>query len=151
MNPKDKKQATRRHSGAQKTGKSKKWDPFAEGRNVLEAMQQEEGGALNPKEAAQRLNLSVRTLVARAERNQLVAWREDKGLYRFPAWQFGTSGLLPGISECLEELAGHDQWAQMKFFLAESDYLQGRRPLDLLRDGQIKKALELARSCSIGA
>jgi excisionase family DNA binding protein len=123
-----------------------KWDPFAEGRKVVEGLKSLEGGAIERTEAARRLNVAIQTLHNWVENGRIVAWKDPAGRYRFPNWQFGADGILPGIRNCLAELDSGDQWAVMCFFLIPSHYLGGRRPLDLIREGHPEKAIELARS-----
>ena len=126
--------------------KNPKWDPFAEGRKIVEELKSLEGGAIERTEAAKRLNVAIQTLHNWVENGRIVAWKDPAGRYRFPNWQFGADGILPGIRDCLAEIDSGDQWAVMIFFLIPSHYLGGKRPLDLIREGHPEKAIELARS-----
>ena len=91
------------------------------------------------------MGLTVRELLDRAHRKQLVVWREPAGPCRYPKWQFGSNKLLPGVVDCLQELNSSDQWAVLRFFLVASEQAKGRRPLDLLRNGEVAFAKEIAR------
>jgi hypothetical protein len=42
-------------------------------------------------------------------------------------------------------LADHDEWMQNVFFINPNTRLEGRRPLDLLREGEIQEVLDAAR------
>ena len=127
------------------------WDPYAEGRKIIETLQEAEGGWLDRNDAAKRMDLTVQAILTRVKKNQIVAWQDGAGRFRFPQWQFGHVGLLPGLLECLSELGDSDQWAILRFFLGESEQAGARRPLDLLREGNADDALEIARSQSIHA
>jgi len=125
-----------------------KWDPFAEGRKIVEDLKSLEGGAIGRTEAAKRLNVAIQTVHNWVENGRIVAWKDPAGRYRFPNWQFGADGILPGIRDCLAKIDSGDQWAVMIFFLIPSHYLGGKRPLDLIREGHPERAIELARSQS---
>jgi hypothetical protein len=125
------------------------WDPFAEGRKMINLLKEAEGGAYDRNRAAGMLGLTTQALHARVVKQQVVAWKDPAGRYCFPRWQFSADGLLPGVRECLDELTGQDQWAIMRFFLTESEQLQGKRPLDVLRNGNLEEVIALARSQSI--
>jgi hypothetical protein len=64
--------------------------------------------------------------------------------YVYPAWQFGPSGMLAGFVEVLAELRLADPWSQAAFFLGENTYLDGRRPLDVIRGGNVEAAQRAA-------
>jgi hypothetical protein len=104
-----------------------------------------EGGSLSADEAAHHLGISKPAILKRYQKHQIIAWRaERQNAVRFPAWQFKEGTLLPGISECLQVLdaGGHlDDFGRMLFFLSNSRYLDGKRPLDCLRGGDVNRAL----------
>lgn len=128
------------------------WDPYAEGRKLVQQLKDAEGGGLDRNEAAERLSITIPALHNRRKRGGIVAWTDGGAdRFKFPSWQFGENGMLPGIEECLQALEGSDEWAIMRFFLFPSDMADGKRPLDLLREGRINDALELARARSIHA
>jgi hypothetical protein len=128
------------------------WDYLAEGRKMVRALKEAEGGALGRVDAALRLGVTVKALRLWTTNGQVVAWRDGAKRFRYPVWQFGEHGLMPGVRECLAELvsSGSDQWAVMRFFLAPSEQLGGRTPLALLRDGEIAGAVALARCVADG-
>jgi len=122
------------------------WNPWAEGRKMVRALKQAEGGALNQVEMAERLGVTVDALQVWTAERQVVAWEDGAKTFRYPVWQLGNHGLMPGIRECLAELSSSDKWAIMRFFLTPSEQLGNRTPLALVRNGQIADAIELARS-----
>jgi hypothetical protein len=67
-------------------------------------------------------------------------------VYFYPHWQFRRNGaLLSGVAEVLQIFCSKDQWRLMRYFLAPRNQLNDRRPLDVLRAGQIAKLLAHAR------
>lgn len=129
---------------------SNAWDPYAEGRKLVQQLKEAEGGGLDRNDAAERLSISVPALHNRRKRGGIVAWADGGAdRFKFPRWQFGANGMLAGIEDCLRELQDADEWAIMRFFLFPSEIAGGKRPLDLLREGRVNDAIELARSQSV--
>ncbi len=112
-------------------------------------VQRAEGGALSSNEIAKVLGLSRQAVDERRRRRKLVAWRMTDGKWRYPVWQFGAGGTLPGIVECLAALEYDDQASIMDFFLLKSEMLDGMRPLDMIRIGNMDKAIEAAKSFGV--
>jgi hypothetical protein len=117
------------------------------GHAARELLKEEEGGHISADEARALLNLSKPSLLDRFHKGRIVGFRERNAI-RFPVWQFSPDGgLLPGMDKVLARLAekdSYDSWAKVLFFLNPRHSLGGRRPLDLLRGGQIKDVIELA-------
>ncbi len=129
------------------------WDPIEEGRQMVESLKQAEGGPVDRVEAAKRLNLGLAQLYNRikATPKEVITWLDAAGRFRFPSWQFGVNGMLPGVKECLATLADPtDDWAVMRFFLTPAESAGGKSPLTLLRDGNIAEATALARQTHHG-
>jgi hypothetical protein len=123
-------------------------DPIEHCLKIVEALKTAQGGAGNREYAAGRLSLSLRQLQRRISSipKSVVTWPDAKGRLRFPKWQFGTKGMLPGVEECLAELVDPSaHWAAMQFFLTPAESAGDQSPLDLLRKGRISDAVTLAR------
>lgn len=110
------------------------------------------GGTCSSIEAAVRLGLSEQVAIERADNGHLVGLRSPPQRdVRFPVFQFSTEskGLIPGLDDVLAELrsvAALDPWAKCNFMLSPRDSLQGETPLTLLKKGQIKRVIGLARA-----
>lgn len=115
-------------------------DPLADARlRGLEAkvrLLEDEGGTLSADEAAASLRISREAVNQRRRSGRLLALSTGRRGYRYPAWQFGEQGVLPGFERALAELSVHGQWGRAAFFLGGNELLDGRRPLDLLRRGR---------------
>jgi hypothetical protein len=120
------------------------WDPYEAGRQAVEALKQADGGAVDRNEAAQRLDIGLAQLYNRIKEKKVVTWVDAAGRYQFPRWQFGANGLLPGIQDCLQILAGSDAWAIMRFFLTPSESAGDVPPVHLLRTNRIEEAKKIA-------
>jgi hypothetical protein len=105
---------------------------------ALKAKLQQDGEFLSSEALAEFLGIRRQAIDGRRKSNKLVAWRDQRGHWQFPLWQFDLEKktLLPGISECLGELPD-DEWSRMLFFLTEDEVLSKKeRPIDLLRKGE---------------
>jgi hypothetical protein len=123
-------------------------DPLAparlRGMQVRERLLAAEGGTLTAEEAGVILGVSRQAIDNRRKRGSLLGIQLGRRGYRYPAWQFSPDGLLPGLKETLESLAGLTPWIQLSFFLNENAWLDGRRPLDALRQGQVNAVVHAA-------
>jgi hypothetical protein len=115
---------------------------------VREELKLKEGGSYSAEETRTLLGISKTAVLKRYQKGQLIGWREaGQGAVRFPVWQFKDHNVLPGLPEVLEIFASADwldDWTRVLFFLGARRSLDGRRPLDLLREGQIAKVRSLA-------
>jgi hypothetical protein len=105
---------------------------------ALKAKLQQDGEFLSSEALAEFLGIRRQAIDGRRKSGKLVAWRDQRGHWQFPVWQFDLEKkiLLPGISECLRELPD-DDWSRMLFFLTVDEVLsQKERPIDLLRKGE---------------
>jgi hypothetical protein len=123
-------------------------DPLAAARlRGLERRQsilQAEGGLLSSQEVADRLGLSRQAVDNRRKGGRLVALETGRRGLGYPAWQFNERGVLDGLEECLSLLASKDPWARAWFFLSPDPRLDGRRPLDALRAGELDRVRRAA-------
>jgi hypothetical protein len=105
---------------------------------ALKAKLQQDGEFLSSEALAEFLGIRRQAIDGRRKSAKLVAWRDQRGHWQFPLWQFDLEKkiLLPGISECFRELPD-DDWSRMLFFLTIDEVLSKKeRPIDLLRKGE---------------
>ena len=101
-----------------------------------------EGGSLSSEAVSSLLGISKTAVLKRLKTGKLLAWREERlQAARFPKWQFDEHGqVLAGLEEVLGTLDSEgrlDVWGKVLFFLQERASLNGKRPLDLLRSGNL--------------
>jgi len=114
---------------------------LARGRRIRKRLRAAEGGSISLAEAAARLRISAGTVLRWYHGGKIIGWKEREKV-RFPVWQFIGGNVLPGLAEVLAladkgwELIGDD--GRMVFLLSHSRVLNGRRPLDLLRQGDVE-------------
>ncbi len=115
-------------------------DPLADARlRCLEAkvrLLEDEGWTLSADEAAASLRISREAVNQRRRSGKMLALSTGLRGYRYPVWQFGEEGVLPGFEPTLKELSIHGQWGRVAFFLVGNELLDGLRSLDLLRRGR---------------
>jgi len=122
-------------------------------RNLRRARDQRErllAGSLTAPQVADLLGVSRQTPHDRRTAKRLIA-TFDRGAWRFPAWQFDPAapdGVLAGLPEVLDELNGLDDLGRIAWFVAPRPGLDGRSVVDLLRAGDRRLALQLARSAA---
>ncbi len=137
--------------GPGKSHEEKRRLALARGSLMQQELKEAEGGSLSSEEAARLLGISKTAILKRLDKGKLLAWREERlKAARFPVWQFDSDGkLLPGLREvleCFENQSHLDDWAKVLFFLQNKSRLGDKRPLDLLRDGDLSAVLREAEA-----
>ena len=127
------------------------WDPYEAGRRAVDAMKWVGGEPLSREDAAARLSISLASLYNRIKEREVVVWTDPAGRFRFPAWQFGVNGLMPGVVDCLKLLGTDDHWAVMRFFLTPSEMAGDVAPIELLRTNRIDEAKAVASAAGAHA
>ena len=76
-----------------------------------------EGGSISTDEIARKMEIQRQAVDHKRKQNQLIAWRDDQGHWRFPRWQIDlkTAKPLKGLDRCLATLP-EDDWSRMLFF-----------------------------------
>lgn len=122
---------------------------IARGNVAREEMKSQEGGSCSAEEAGATLGISKAAALKRFQKGQLLGWREAKqNAVRFPVWQFHEDGTLTGLAGVLDAFEGAeeiDDWAKILFFLNPLSSLDGKRPLDLLRAGNVQRVIWAAQ------
>lgn len=116
-------------------------DPLAPARlrglAVRERLLASEGGALTAEEAARTLGVTRQAIDNRRKRGTLLGVQLGRRGFRYPAWQFTADGVLPGLDRTLKAMDDQSPWIQLAFMLNPNAWLDGNRPLDALRQGQV--------------
>lgn len=105
-----------------------------------------EGGTLSAEAVGARLHISRQAVDKRRAAGKLLAVEIGRRGYLYPAWQLAENGAVPGIEELLALLAGHSPLAKVRFFVSGNLYLNGDRPLDRLRGGDLEAVRHAART-----
>jgi hypothetical protein len=103
--------------------------------------------SLSASQVAELLGTSRQTPHDRVKGGILLAVL-DRGSWRFPAWQFdpeGPDGIVEGLPEVLRALHA-SPLAKASWFVRPNQYLEGRTPLEALREGQIEAVRSAAEA-----
>ena len=92
------------------------------------------------------IGISRQAVDKRRSQNQLIGLTQGKRGYAYPAFQFEAGKTLDGLKEILDALSAHDPWMQSIFFANGNDRLDGRTPLDALRQGLIEAVVRTAEA-----
>ena len=100
------------------------------------------GPMLTAGEAAEALNVSRQAVHKRIQSGSLFGMMY-KGESRIPAWQIREGEVVPGIAKVLKNLETTD-WGKMLFLHSENMQLAGRKPMDLILEGDADSVAEVA-------
>ena len=121
---------------------------YARGRMIQAKLRAAEGGSISASRAAARLGISQTMLLRWYRTGKVIGWKEGKIAIRFPVWQFKGRKVLRGLAEVVATMDSGskilDGYGHMLFLLSDLGALQGGRPLDLLRKGDVQGAKEIA-------
>ncbi len=104
-------------------------------------------GSLTASQVAELLVTSRQTPHDRLKSGTLLAV-VDRGVWRFPAWQFdpeGPDGVIEGLPEVLRALNA-SPLAKASWFVRPNQYLAGRTPLEALKDGEMEPVRRAAET-----
>lgn len=76
----------------------------------------------------------------------------DRGALRFPPWQFDPNGpdrVADGLPTVIRALR-MSPIAKINWFVRPNPYLDGRRPIDALKQGEVERVLDAARGTGPG-
>jgi hypothetical protein len=105
-----------------------------------------EGGLLSAERVGEILTMSRQAVEKRRKAERLIGVSLGRRGFGYPAWQFSERGTLPGLETVLDALKSHDGWTKLAFFTSENTATGGRKPLDVLRVGEMDKVLAAART-----
>jgi len=114
----------------------------ARGRALLARRIDEAGGLITTAEAAKRADMSeaalteCRCLIAMSTADDTIGW---------PLFQFETIEVMKGVMRALRKLDISAPSMQLNFFFMRFPELGSRRPIDLIREGEIDR-VEIAAS-----
>lgn len=102
------------------------------------------GEALSAEDAARSLGRSVEEVRRLAEAGALLALPTESGPV-FPSIQFQDGDALAGLIETLAVFPDRNPWARLNYLVNPDLRLEGRRPIDCLRCGEIDRVVAAAR------
>jgi hypothetical protein len=105
----------------------------------------EDGGMLSAEKVGEVLTISRQAVEKRRKAGRLIGVSLGRRGFGYPAWQFSERGTLPGLEAVLDALRPHDAWTRLVFFTSENVATKGKKPLDVLRSGDVEEVVAAAR------
>lgn len=90
------------------------------------------GGALEPADVVKLLGITRQAVDKRRRERKLLALPRGGTRFFYPAAQFARSGTVRDLERFLAEIGDVDPWAVLSFLVSTNDFLDGRRPIDVL-------------------
>ena len=105
-----------------------------------------DGGILSAEKVGEVLTISRQAVEKRRKTGRLIGVSLGRRGFGYPAWQFSERGTLAGLEPVLDALKPHDAWTKLVFFTSENAATSGKRPLDVLRSGNVEAVSAAART-----
>lgn len=125
-------------------------DPFLEAMARGAAVKQElltsGGGGLTSSQVAGAMGITRQAVDKRRARHALLAVPDGSRDYLYPACQFTSDGVIPGLEKVLRAFQLRSPWTQLSVLLASAPALGGKTILEVLKSGAVEKAIALAAS-----
>jgi hypothetical protein len=120
------------------------------GLEIAEADLKEAGGAFTAEEARRLLNgVSPQALEKRVKDGSLLAVPGPSNRRQYPAMQFTQEGLVPGLKIVQEALPTQNPWTILNFLVRPDERLGGRKPIEVLRGGEVDLVVSAARGMGV--
>ena len=121
-----------------------------QGKKIVEADLKEAGGTFKLEDVQKLLNgVSRQALEKRVKEGSLLAIPGPSNRRRYPTIQFTDDGVVPGLKKVQEALPTRNPWAVLNFLVHPDDRLRGRKPIDVLRNGDVELVVSAARSVGV--
>lgn len=117
------------------------------GKSFVQEDLRETGGTYSLQEVQVMLNgVSRQRVQDRVKEGSLLAVPGPSNRRHYPVVQFDAQGrVVPGLREVQAALPTRDPWAVLNFLARPEARLDGRRPIELLREGQVAPVVEAAK------
>jgi hypothetical protein len=118
------------------------------GRKMAEANLLASGGAYNLEEVRTLMQgVSRQRIYKRVQDGSLLAVPGPSNNWHYPTVQFQADGsVVKGLRAVREALPTRNPWAVLNFLVQPDDRLNGRKPIELLKAGEIEDVVDAARS-----
>jgi len=125
-------------------------DPFMEamarGATIKRELLTSAGGGLTSSQVSRALGITRQAVDKRRTRHALLAVPNGSGEYVYPACQFTSDGVIPGLEEVLRAFQVKNPWTQLSVLLAPAPALGGKTILAVLKSGEIERAVAIVAS-----
>jgi hypothetical protein len=132
--------------GADISGVDPLVEAMARGAAIKQELLRAASGVLSSSQVATALGITRQGVDKRRRRRALLAVPAGSGEYLYPACQFTSDGVIPGLEGTLRAFQVRNPWTQLSLLLVPAPGLGGQTILEALRSGEAAKALAIAAS-----
>jgi hypothetical protein len=145
-------------SGAVRLRPIRGFEPGARARALIRGIEIAEqdlktaGGTFGLGDVMRLLRVSRQAIDKKVKADALLAVPGPGNERRYPACQFRSDGVVPGLREVLQALPSRDPWFRLNFLVNPASRLSGARPYEMLQRGDHAAVVEAAaRTAAMGA
>jgi hypothetical protein len=145
-------------SGAVRLHPIRGFEPGARARALIRGIEIAEqdlktaGGTFGLGDVMRLLRVSRQAIDKKVKADALLAVPGPGNERRYPACQFRSDGVVPGLREVLQALPSRDPWFRLNFLVNPDSRLSGARPYEMLQRGDHAAVVEAAaRAAAMGA
>jgi len=125
-------------------------DPFVEamarGAAIKLELLTNGGGGLTSSQVSNALGITRQAVDKRRLRRALLAVPNGSGEYAYPACQFTSDGVIPGLEDVLRAFRIGNSWTQLSVLLTPTPALGGKTIVEALKSGAVERAVAVAAS-----
>src|SRR5262245_27484769 len=119
------------------------------GKKISEDDLKDSGGSYTLQDVETLLGISRQAIDKKVQDDALLAVPGPHGRRRYPTIQFTKDGTVPGLQNVLKSLPSANGWFRLNFLVTPDSHLAGRRPIDVLKEGNIESVLTAAKAVGV--
>jgi nucleoid DNA-binding protein len=119
------------------------------GKKISEDDLKDSGGSYTLQDVETLLGISRQAIDKKVQDGALLAIPGPHGRRRYPTVQFTKDGTVPGLQNVLKSLPSANGWFRLNFLVTPDSHLAGRRPIDVLKEGNIESVLTAAKAIGV--
>ena len=119
------------------------------GKEICENDLRVNGGSFTLAQVESFLGISRQAIDKKVQDDALLAVPGPQRRRRYPVAQFIGDGTVPGLQDVLKNLPSANGWFRFHFLTNTDSHLGGRRPIDLLMEGEIDPVVRAAKAVGV--
>jgi len=120
------------------------------GKEISEKDLKESGGSFTLEHVETLLGITRQAIDKKVQDDALLTIPGPHGRRRYPVVQFTDDGTVPpGLKDVLKSLPSTNGWFRLNFLVTPDAHLHGRRPVDVLKEGNIELVVMAAKGVGV--
>jgi len=119
------------------------------GKEISEKDLKESGGSFALEDVETLLGITRQAIDKKVQDDALLTIPGPHGRRRYPVVQFTNDGTVPGLKNVLKSLPSTNGWFRLNFLVTSDAHLDGRRPVDVLKEGKIEPVVMAAKAVGV--